>query len=253
MTQEERIRAIVDYLKRNQNISMEDICTMYEVSYDTARRDLVKMESDGQIVRVRGGAILPSMTKHINSYKQRLEDAGSKRSIAFSAASLIQNGDHLMLDTGTTTQYIAEFMTSADNVVVTNSIDIAAILCDKPNTTTHMLGGMLHAWHRYAHGPRTIEMLRDIRVDKLFLGTCGISAEGLFAPTEEEAYLKREMIKRANQVILLADSAKFEKTLFHRVCPFEDIDILITDANPPVPFDQIAVDCNIQVIVAGES
>ncbi|SFE06256.1 DNA-binding transcriptional regulator of sugar metabolism, DeoR/GlpR family [Paenibacillus catalpae] len=250
MTQEERIQSIVDYLKRNHNISMEDICTKYEVSYDTARRDLVRMESDGLIVRVRGGAILPSMTKQISSYKERLTDAGSKRSIALAATSLIQSGDYLMLDTGTTTQYIAEFMPSQDNVVVTNSIDIAAILCDKPQTRTHMLGGELHAWHRYAFGPRTIEMLSDIRVDKLFLGTCGITAEGLFAPTVEEAYLKREMIKRANQVILLADSSKFEKTLFHRVCPFDDIDVLITDAELPVPFGKICTEYDIKVIVA---
>lgn len=252
MTQEERIKSIVEFLKQHQNISMEDICTKYEVSYDTARRDLVRMESDGLIVRVRGGAILPSMTKQISSYKERLADAGSKRSIALAATALIQTGDYLMLDTSTTTQYIAEFMSPQDNIVVTNSIDIAAILCDKPQTRTHILGGELHAWNRYAFGPRTIEMLGDIRVDKLFLGTCALTAEGLFTPTVEEAYLKREMIKRANQVIVLADSAKFKKTLFHRVCPFDDIDVLITDAELPAPFNRICSEYEIQVIVAAE-
>ncbi|MFC4101653.1 DeoR/GlpR family DNA-binding transcription regulator [Paenibacillus xanthanilyticus] len=253
MNQEERIKSIVDYLKINQKISMEEICALYEVSYDTARRDMVKMETDGLIVRVRGGAILPSMTKHISSYKERLTDSGSKRSIAVAAASLIQDGDYLMLDTGTTTQYIAEFMSTTDNVVVTNSIDIAAVLCDKPQTTTHLLGGVVNTWHRYASGPRTIEMLSEIRVDKLFLGTCGITAEGLFAPTVEEAYLKREMIKRANQVILLADSSKFEKNLFHRVCPFDAIDMLITDAEPKAPFVKIFNEFEIQVVVAPTS
>ncbi|WP_123041100.1 DeoR/GlpR family DNA-binding transcription regulator [Cohnella candidum] len=250
MNQEERIKAIVDYLKLNGKISMDDICSIYKVSYDTARRDLVKMETDDLIVRVRGGAILPSMTKQINSYKERLTDAENKRSIAVAATSLIHDGDYLLLDTGTTTQYIAEFLTTVDNVIVTNSIDIAAVLCDKPQTNIHLLGGVLNTWHRYAHGPRTIEMLQDIKVDKLFLGTCGISPEGLFAPTEEEAYTKREMIKRANQVILLADGAKFEKQLFHRVCPFDAIDILITDVEPKAPFGKIFDDCEIRVIVA---
>lgn len=250
MNQEDRIKSIVDYLKINGKISMDDICSLYEVSYDTARRDLVKMETDDLIVRVRGGAILPSMTKHINSYKNRLSDAETKRSIAVTAASLIQDGDYLLLDTGTTTQYIAEFMTTVNNVVVTNSIDIASVLCDKPQTTIHLLGGVLNTWHRYAHGPRTIEMLHDIKVDKLFLGTCGISPEGLFAPTEEEAYIKREMIKRANQVMLLADSSKFEKQLFHRVCRFDAFDILITDVKPKDPFGKLFTDCDIQVIVA---
>ncbi|MFB9328683.1 DeoR/GlpR family DNA-binding transcription regulator [Paenibacillus aurantiacus] len=253
MNQEERIRTIVDYLKINQKISMEEICALYDVSYDTARRDMVKMETDGLIVRVRGGAILPSMTKHINSYKERLADSGSKRLIAVAAASRIQDGDYLLLDTGTTTQYIAEFMSTMDNVVVTNSIDIAAVLCDKPQTTTHLLGGVVNTWHRYASGPRTIEMLNEIRVDKLFLGTCGITAEGLFAPSVEEAYLKREMIKRANQVILLADSSKFEKTLFHRVCSYDAIDMLITDTEPKAPFDKIFHEFDIEVVVAPNS
>ncbi|WP_435165868.1 DeoR/GlpR family DNA-binding transcription regulator [Paenibacillus glycanilyticus] len=250
MTQEERINSIVDYMKLNRKISMEDICTLYEVSYDTARRDLVKMEAGGLIVRVRGGAILSTMTKSVSSYKDRLTEAGSKRTIAMTAASLIRDGEHVMLDTGTTTQYVAEFMSTTENVVVTNSIDVAGVLCDKPQIAIHLLGGMLNAWHRYAFGPRTVEMLNDIRVDKLFLGTCGLTAEGLFTPTEEEAYLKREMIKRANQVIMLADSAKFDKSLYHRVCSFDAIDLLITDVNPPAPFDKLLQDHNIEVIIA---
>lgn len=250
MNQEERIKAIVDYLKLNAKISMEKLCSMYGVSYDTARRDLVKMEQDGLIVRIRGGAMLPSLTKHISSYKERLGDTENKRSIAFAAASLIQDGDYLLMDTGTTTQYTAEFLMTQNNVIVTNSIDIAAILCEKPQTTTHLLGGQLNTWHRYAFGPRAIEMLADIRVDKLFLGTCGISTEGLFAPTVEEAYMKREMIKRANQIIVLADSAKFDKHLFHRVCSFDPIDILITDAEPKPPFDKILTDFNIKLMIS---
>ncbi|NRF95678.1 DeoR/GlpR transcriptional regulator [Paenibacillus frigoriresistens] len=250
MNQEDRIKNILDYLKLNVKISMEELCTLCEISYDTARRDMVKMEQDGLIVRIRGGAMLPSLTTHISSYKDRLNDTESKRSIAVAAASLIQDGDYLLLDTGTTTQYTAEFLTTQNNVIVTNSIDIAAILCDKPNTITHLLGGEINTWHRYSFGPRAIEMLSDIKVDKLFLGTCGISPEGLFAPTAEEAYMKREMIKRATQVILLADSTKFEKQLFHRVCQFDQIDILITDIEPKSPFRKILNDFEIKLIVS---
>ncbi len=250
MNQVERIKSILDYLKTNTKISMEEICSLYEVSYDTARRDMVKMEKDGLIVRIRGGAMLPSLTKHINSYKDRLENTEIKRQIAHMAASMIQDGDYLIMDTGTTTQYTSEFLTTKNNVIVTNSIDIAAILCDKPDITTHLLGGELNTWHRYSFGPRAIEMLSDIKVDKLFLGTCGLSPEGVFAPTVEEAYMKREMIKRANQIVLLADSSKFEKRLFHRVCQFDEIDIIVTDNEPTHPFDKIFKDFEVKIMIA---
>ncbi|MDK8180101.1 DeoR/GlpR family DNA-binding transcription regulator [Paenibacillus sp. UMB4589-SE434] len=252
MNQEERIKSILDYLKSNIKISMEEICSLYEVSYDTARRDMVKMEQDGLIVRIRGGAMLPSLTKHISSYKDRSENTENKRRIAHVAASLIQDGDYLLMDAGTTTQYTSELLTTQNNVIVTNSIDIAAVLCDKPETITHLLGGELNTWHRYAFGPRAIEMLSDIKVDKLFLGTCGLSLEGVFAPTVEEAYMKREMIKRANQIILLADSSKFEKSLFHRVCQFDQIDLIVTDTAPEQPFDKIFKDFGVKVMVASD-
>ncbi|GIP19794.1 DeoR/GlpR family DNA-binding transcription regulator [Paenibacillus sp. J22TS3] len=250
MNQEERIKSILDYLKSNLKISMEEICSLYEVSYDTARRDMVKMEQDGLIVRIRGGAMLPALTKHINSYKDRLENAENKRRIAHMAASIIQDGDYLLMDAGTTTQYTAEFLTTKNNIIVTNSIDIAAILCDKPEITIHLLGGELNTWHRYVFGPRAIEMLSDIKVDRLFLGACGLSLEGVFASTVEEAYMKREMIKRANQIILLADSSKFEKSLFHRVCQFDQIDMIVTDIEPEQSFDKIFKDFEVKVMIA---
>lgn len=253
MTQEERIKSIVDYLGSHMRIGMDEICTLYQVSYDTARRDLVRMEQEGLIVRIRGGAMLPAASKHIKNYKDRLEHAESKRAIARMAASLIQDGEDLILDTGTTTQYTAEFLKSRNNVVVTNSIDIAAVLCDKPEVSTHLLGGELNTWHRYAFGPRAIEMLADIKVDKLFLGACGITPEGVFATTVEEAYMKREMIKRSNQVILLADASKFNKSMFHRVCAFEQIDMVITDEEPAEPFRSVFKESGITLMFTSET
>ncbi|WP_248931144.1 DeoR/GlpR family DNA-binding transcription regulator [Paenibacillus hamazuiensis] len=236
MYQEERIIAILQYMKEHGRISVDTICERFGVSRDTARRDMVKLEEQGSILRTRGGAILPTLSKDIPTYDKRMTDeTASKRAIGKLAASLIQDRDFLLMDASTTVWCAAEEMRTEKNVVVTNSIDIASALIAKPGMTVHMLGGQLNAEHRYIFGARTLEMLRDYQVDKLLLGTCAITLDGISTPFEEEGYVMREMMKRSDQVILLADHSKFGKRQFHRVAGFESIDILITDREPDEP------------------
>lgn len=249
MNQDERTQAIIQYLKDNHKIQLEDICELYGVSRDTARRDLVKLEEDGAIIRVRGGAMLSTLKKDIKSYKERLHDSANKRSIGHMAASLIKDGDFILMDTATTVQFTAEYMSTKDNIVVTNSIDIASILCDKPHVTTHLLGGELNTWNRNVFGPRTLEMLAAIKVDKLILGACGITADGLSAPSVDEAYVKLEMIKRADQIIVLADSSKFGKSLFHRICDLGKINVIITDQEPDSKMKEMLIHNEVELII----
>lgn len=230
MFQEERLISIIDYLKSNKRISVDLICELYDVSRDTARRDMVKLEEQGRIVRTRGGAILPTLYKEVGNYEQRLQaESSSKLTIGKTAAGLIQDGDYIMMDASTTVLHAATALTSKHNVVVTSSIEIAAILTRKDETTIHILGGVLDSKHHSVYGAKAIEMLNDYHVDKLLIGTCGITEEGLSAPNEEDSYLVRAMIQHADQVIVLADHSKFGKRLFHRVVGFESIDILVTD------------------------
>lgn len=191
---------------------------------------MVKLEEQGRIVRTRGGAILPTLYKEVGNYEQRLQaESSSKLTIGKTAAGLIQDGDYIMMDASTTVLHAATALTSKQNVVVTSSIEIAAILTRKDETTIHILGGVLDSKHHSVYGAKAIEMLNDYHVDKLLIGTCGITEEGLSAPNEEDSYLVRAMIQHADQVIVLADHSKFGKRLFHRVVDFESIDILVTD------------------------
>lgn len=193
--------------------------------------------------------MLNTLTKSINRYTERISNSEIKRAIGQYAASLIKDGEYILMDTATTIQYTAEYLSTKNNVIVTNSIDIARILCEKPNTVIHLLGGELNTWHRNVFGPRTLEMLSDIKVDKLILGACGISSDGLSAPSVDEAYVKLEMIKRADQVIVLADSSKFGKKLFHQICDFVKINVLITDQEPDSKMKDILKNDQIEIIV----
>ncbi|WP_169088798.1 DeoR/GlpR family DNA-binding transcription regulator [Paenibacillus sp. PL91] len=233
MFQEERINAIMEHLKQYQRVDIKDICQQYDVSRDTARRDLLKMEALGLIVRTHGGAVLPIKPKEIYEYKERLvRESGEKREIGHFAASLVNNGDFIMMDASTTVQFAAENLSSENNVVVTNSIDIADVLSRKNTVRTYLLGGELNARHRFLFGQSTLNMLADYQVDKLFLGACGITANGLSYPYEEDGVVKREMINRANQVIVLADHTKFGNQMFYKIAGLESIDLLITNQKP---------------------
>ncbi|SEC68120.1 DeoR/GlpR family DNA-binding transcription regulator [Paenibacillus sp. GP183] len=249
--QEERLIAIVKYLKNHKRISVEEICDLYEVSRDTARRDMVKLEESGHIIRTRGGAILPTLSKEVGNYEQRMKDeSSSKLTIGRLAATLIQDGDYLLMDASTTVFHAAAAMQARHNIVVTSSIEIAAILTRKEDVTIHILGGLLDKKHHSVVGAKALEMLADYHVDKLFIGTCGITSEGLSAPNEEDGYLTREMMRRADQVIVLADHSKFGKRLFYRLADFQDIDILITDQEPIAEIKDLLMNCGVEIILA---
>ncbi|MDF2922717.1 MAG: DeoR family transcriptional regulator [Paenibacillaceae bacterium] len=234
MFQEERMDQIMSLLTENRRASIEDICGLLPISKDTVRRDLIRLEEQGRIIRTRGGAMLPQLSKEIDHYEKRLHmDRSVKEDIARAAAALVRPGDYLLLDSSTTVQFAAESISYTDNIVVTNSIDIAVLLSSKEGVALHLLGGALQKEQRFLYGPRTMAALADYRFDKVFLGTCGITAAGLSNPYEEEGMLIREMIRSADQVIVLADASKFGKRLFYQVAGLDSVDILVTNREPP--------------------
>ncbi|TDG00698.1 DeoR/GlpR family DNA-binding transcription regulator [Paenibacillus piri] len=253
MYQEERLIEIVKYLEKHKRISIETICELVDVSRDTARRDIIKLEEQGHILRTRGGAILPTLSKTIANYNERLRDettTSSKRAIGKLAASLLHDGDYLLLDASTTVQSAAEQIETRGHVVITNSIDIAGILNQKEGISIHLLGGVLHPEHRYIYGSRALEMLGDYYVHKLIMGIGAIAEDGITTPHEEDGYILKEMMRRADQVVLLADHTKFGKRQFHRISGLEKIDILITDREPDVSMKEAMLRHEIDIMIA---
>lgn len=249
MYQEERLRGIVEYLQQHKRISVQEICDRFGVSRDTARRDLVKLDEQGAILRTRGGALSPD--KDVKSYRERLQSAaGEKEAIGRRAAALVRDGEHLILDASTTVQAVAAVLTAKNVTVVTNSIDIASVLADRPDVTVHLLGGKLHPKHRYVYGAETVAMLENYRVDKAFLGASGITPEGVFYPDEEDGYVIRESIRCAGQVIVLADATKFNRRFFYRVCDWGAVDRLVTDQPPRDDLQQVLQQQEVEILEA---
>ncbi len=235
--QEERLVAILDFLKQHNRITTEQICTLLQVSRDTARRDLVKLEEQNAIIRTRGGAILPTAHQKIQSYSGRLKTVSEeKNKIGRLAASLIHNGDRVILDASTTVQACAKHLNAVDCTVITNSINLADVLSDKEGIEIYLLGGKLEKEHRFLYGSSVIEKLSSYHVDKALIGVVGISEHGITIAHEEDGMVKRKMIQQAKQVIALADHSKLGSTSFYQYAELNEIDLLITDRLPNQAF-----------------
>jgi DeoR/GlpR family transcriptional regulator of sugar metabolism len=211
------------------------------------------MDELGMIIRTHGGAILPTVPKDVYEYKERMNrESEGKRHIGRHAASLIHKGDYVIMDASTTVQIAAEHVSAERVEIVTNSIDIADTLSAKDKVKIHLLGGELHKEHRFLYGPSTIAKLADYHVDKLFLGACRITEDGLSYPYEDEGALKREMIRRTDQVIVLADHTKFGTRMFYKVAGLDSIDLIITDKYPNQKFMDTLHRNNVEIVVVTE-
>ncbi|NRR33598.1 DeoR/GlpR transcriptional regulator [Oxalobacteraceae bacterium] len=252
MSQSDRLSAICAHLTQHYRIGIEDICQLYKVTRDTARRDLVRLDAEGRILRVRGGAVLPPSTQQVESFNARGQTLPGKARIGAVAAGLVRAGERVLFDASTTVLEVAKAIRVAPLSVLTNSIDIAHALSKSEGVDLHVLGGRFNFFERSLEGARTSDMLADFQVDKLFLGVCGIDPTGLTCASEAQVGLKRAMIEHATQVIMLADSAKFSRSFFHKLCGFEGIDILVTDQSPPPAVAEVLADLGVEVIVAGD-
>jgi DeoR family transcriptional regulator, carbon catabolite repression regulator len=251
MYQEERMRLILEHLQKNKRISVEEICSLYQVSRDTARRDIVNLAKQGLIIRTHGGAILPTLHEEAKPYSERLQrDREEKQKIAKYGASLINEGDTVILDTSTTVQACTELFADKPCTVITNSINIADTLSKKSAITILLLGGRLNHDHLFLYGTATTNMLSDYFADRAFIGALAVSAHGVTVDDDEDAAIMRKMIHQSKEVVVLADHTKFNKTAFVKVCDLSAIDLLITDLQPTASFMEILKQNNVSLIIA---
>ena len=212
-------------------IRVEEICSRLRVSPATVRRDLDQLEEAGSIRRVHGGAV---------SVDSRLEEplfddkasiaAREKRRIAEAALQFIAPGDTIYLDGGSTVLEFARLLHDRTNVtVVTNSLRAAHELAGR-GPRLILIGGELRRLSQTMVGPLTRRLLRELHVDKAFMGTIGLALkEGLTTTDPSEAYTKELVMSQARQVILLADSGKAGKVAFASAGGLEKIHAIITD------------------------
>lgn len=233
MFAEERQREISSILYESGSVKVNELSEYFNVSEATIRRDLQEMDSKKLLKKTHGGAVKIDITNFELSFIEKKDERSEeKHSIAKCAASMIKNGDTIILDSGTTTLELCKNINAENLTVITNSIDIAAELSNKSSIKLILTGGVLRATTRAMVGYVCEEMLKNFRVDKAFIGTNGISLnKGITTPDITEAQAKKAMISSSNKVILVADSSKLENICFSLICPISEVSTIITSGN----------------------
>ncbi len=149
MYQEERLKKILEYLDCSNNLSVHEICKMFDISRDTARRDIVKLVEEGTVMRTHGGITLPGLINTIRDYRQRLEaHSEEKRKISEKALMSIKDNEHYFFDVSTTVSYLAKEL-NKNVTVFTHSLDNIEILSENKDVTVHCIGGCLNKENRF--------------------------------------------------------------------------------------------------------
>jgi DeoR family transcriptional regulator, fructose operon transcriptional repressor len=236
----QRQQSIIRTLRVDRRVDVAQIANTLGVTTETVRKDLIRLERQGLLRRVHGGAIPVDQLSFEPDVSTRVQYARAKERIARAALNHIPPQGAVLLDAGSTTARLADmFPTDRPLTVFTNTLPVAVSLVTRPNLTVFTLGGRVRSRTLAEVDSWAARTLTEIHVDVAFLGTNGISiAHGLTTPDPAEAGIKRLMLTAARRRILLADHSKVGLVSLCKYGDLTDIDLLITDVG--LPDDQLA-------------
>jgi len=227
---------IIEFLRKKERATVDELAALFDISRETIRRDLTELAHSGKIRKVHGGAILPSVFGE-GSFGQRMsENAEAKTRIASRAVELFGAGETLFIDTGSTTLYFAEKLADVSGLtIVTNSTEIArTVSSSDTDNRIFLLGGEYSDDNRQTVGTMVASQIRSFRVHHVVLTVGALDVRsGAMDFNIEEAQVAQAMIEQSETVTVLVDSSKFNKLASFEVCPLSRIDQLVCDVAPP--------------------
>lgn len=230
----ERHQHILSKLKKEGSVNVIDLCNELRVSSVTIRKDLKLLEDKDLLFRTHGGGTLTNPYTVDRPVKEKaMIHSGEKSGIGAAAAKLIEPNDCILIASGTTVLSLAQSIQPIGTLtVITAALNVALELGHHPEIEVIQLPGLIRKTSSSVTGAYAEKMLEDFSCSKLFLGVDGIDVEfGLTTTSMMEAQLNKKMIAASQKTIVLADSSKFGKRGFGRICGLEDIDQVITDSN----------------------
>lgn len=245
----ERKSIILDLLMEDGSVSVSELAKRVNVTVVTARADLVTLEEEGLLVRTHGGAV---PARHPKIMERSQANKEIKAAIAKSAASMINDGDTVIITAGTTTALIAKYLLGKRDLhIVTNNTLLLTYARANPQMRVTLIGGEFRPSEEGMVGPMALAAIDQFHVSKAFIGIDGASIkQGFTANSVESADLVRKMAEQADEVIAISDSQKFGKPGFARILPFNGVDALVTDNNLTKEFEAELSNANVRIIKA---
>ena len=249
MTPNPRQSGLLDDVRAHGAISVEALAEKFGVTLQTVRRDVKLLAEAGLLARFHGGVRVPSSTTENIAYRQRQAlQAEAKQRIARAVAKAVPAGCSLLINIGTTTEAVArELLHHKGLRVITNNLNVAAILSDSPDCEVIVAGGVVRARDRGVIGEATVEFIRQFRVDIGLIGVSGIELDGTLRDFDfREVKVARAIIEQSRQIWLVADHTKFNRPAMVELARIDQLDMLYTDAAPPEPFPALLAEAGVQ-------
>jgi DeoR family glycerol-3-phosphate regulon repressor len=244
--------AIVDAVRREGRMRIGVLARELAVSDETIRRHVRPLVAEGLLRKTHGEVVLAAGGVEPPFHRRLQHQAAAKRAIARAVADRVDDGQTVMLDTGSTTAYVAQALAARHELtVITNGVEIARALVGRNGHRVYLAGGELTAELAAAVGAEALAFLEPFRADLAILSIAAIdAAEGLMNFELAEARIARAMIDRASRTVVAADGSKFGLRAAVRVAPLSAVGLLVTDRAPPPPFAAQLAEARVEVVAA---
>jgi DeoR/GlpR family transcriptional regulator of sugar metabolism len=247
----ERRGRLLDLIRVRGFAALEELVRELGVSESTIRRDLDALEEQGAAKRTHGGVLYAGGMPRLAEFDERQPSHwAAKRAIAVKAAEVINDGETVLLDGGTTTYEVARLLVGRSLQVVTNSLPVANLFASESRTDLVLLGGYVSPRTGVCLGPYANELLGRLHVTTTILSAAGIADEGLFNAHLLLAETEQAMLRAAGRVVVVADSSKFGQKSLTLVSPLDAIDVVVSDNGLPDEWRQKIAAAGSQLIVA---
>ena len=253
MIVEQRRQKVLDLVSERGFIALADLAKELEASESTIRRDLDYWDQHGAIKRTHGGAVFVADNGSFPALDDRsAKQLEEKRLIARAAAERIRDGDAILLDGGTTTLEVARLLVGRQLQIVTNSLPIANLFASSRETDLVFLGGYIYPRTGVALGPLTVRMMDEIHVHQTILSAGGLTAKGLFNSNMLLVETERQMMRCADEVVVVADHTKIGRQALAFLCEWAMVDTLIVDKDLTPEQRGLIEQTDTRLVIAGE-
>ena len=252
MRLKKRQAEILKIISLEKSVKVDELASLYQVTEQSIRRDLNEICSRGLAIRTHGGARIVNSISNIEYDKRRLVYSEEKDSIGKLAAELIPNNCSLMLNIGTTTEQVARSLFSHKNlVVISNNVNITNTLIGSNPKELILAGGAIRLSDGAIVGDSTVDFISNYKADFAVIGASAIDEDGSILDFDpREVAVAKSILENSRKKILVCDSSKFKITAPHRISNICDIDIFVTDTEPPKYFRDIANENNTEIKIA---
>lgn len=249
---EARRKVILQSLEQDEKVQVRQLANRLGVSGETIRRDLDKLEKEGKLVKVYGGAIKTRDTLELPFDQKTTINQQEKTQICKMAAKLVEDGDSIMIGHGTTSLDIVRYLGNKKNVkVITTSVPVLLLAMEKFEGEIIFIGGEVERNQKFTSGPLAEKVLNQLKVNKAFIAAGGVSIrDGISDYDLHGSIISRKMMERADETFVLADYTKFGKTTFAHICPLSDVSMIISDNKCPEEWRIKLEENDIELLIA---